>query len=57
MVFRKYDTNPRDGKLAYDEIHDAFLRHDADVSHLTNEIGESGYSNLTLSDIMNRVAV
>ena len=57
MVFRKYDTNPRDGKLSYDEIQDAFLRHDADFSHLTNEIGESGYSDLTLSDIMNSDAL
>jgi hypothetical protein len=52
MAFRKYDTNPQDGKLDYAELLKAFLTHDVDTSYLTNEIGESGYTDLTLSDIM-----
>ena len=39
-VFRKYDTNPRDGKLSYDELYNAFLTHDVDSSYMTKELTE-----------------
>jgi len=51
-VFRKYDTNPRDGKLSYDELYNAFLTHDVDSSYMTKELTEDGYTELTLRDIM-----
>ena len=43
-VFRKYDTNPRDGKLSYDELYNAFLTHDVDSSYMTKELTEDGYT-------------
>ena len=59
-AFRKFDTNPQDGKLEYSELLKAFLTHDIDTSYFTIEIGESGYTNmgeLSLSDIMNSDAL
>ena len=47
-VFRKYDTNPRDGKLSYDELYNAFLTHDVDSSYMTKELTEDGYTELNL---------
>ena len=58
-IFRAHDTNPMDGKLSYEELFEAFTKHDMDTNYL-KYLQKSNYFEITgvsLNDVVHSAAI
>jgi hypothetical protein len=58
-VFRAHDTNPIDGKLSYEELFEAFTKHDMDTNYL-KYLQKSNYfetTGVSLNDVVHSAAI
>ncbi|CAL6391783.1 unnamed protein product [Bathycoccus prasinos] len=58
-IFRAHDTNPMDGKLSYEELFEAFTKHDMDTNYL-KYLQKSNYfesTGVSLNDVVHSAAI